>query len=110
MVVELTLQDLVREIDAQLLEAVGTHDLKPEDVKDANERVYLDPFSTRHGSERTRGRDGRGRWRDGGEFYAAVRNISSRLMFMVCPVSPWAGHRMWPRNTFDEIGVARVST
>lgn len=29
MVVELTLQDLVRKVNAELLEAIGRHDLKP---------------------------------------------------------------------------------
>lgn len=38
MVVELPLQDLVREVDAQLLEAIGGHDLEAEDVQDADVR------------------------------------------------------------------------
>lgn len=37
--VELSLQDLVREVDAELLEAVRGHDLEPEDIQDTNERA-----------------------------------------------------------------------
>lgn len=35
--VELSLQNLIGKVDAQLLEAVGGHYLKPEDVQDTNE-------------------------------------------------------------------------
>jgi hypothetical protein len=66
--VELLLELLVGEVDAELLERVRLEVLEAEDVEDADERGGLLPLRLRRAREKRE--HGRG-WREGGRAWAA---------------------------------------